>query len=156
MTVAAIPARDGIISSDPTAAAIAAGIAFHQWADFSWAPVFFGLLGRWTARLPPVALAAVALPWAFLTSPTEWFVLVLSFRSGSRSSRSSNPYWIGSGPPVVRRDLSTVRLAPLANRPCSVDHRGTFRAHIGRRGPLSYWPRRPPWVWRRRFLYRYL
>ena len=95
MTVAAIPARDGIISSDPTAAAIAAGIAFHQWADFSWALVFFGLLGRWTARLPPVALAALALPWAFLTSATEWFVLVPLFPFWQPIFTLQQSYWIG-------------------------------------------------------------
>lgn len=37
MSVAAIPARDWALSSEPSAAAIAIGIAFHQWADFSWA-----------------------------------------------------------------------------------------------------------------------
>jgi hypothetical protein len=36
MSVAAIPARDWALSSEPSTAAIAIGIAFHQWADFSW------------------------------------------------------------------------------------------------------------------------
>src|SRR4051812_22398701 len=49
MSVAAIPARDWALQFDPGWAAIAAGIAFHQWADFSWALVFFGVFGRWTA-----------------------------------------------------------------------------------------------------------
>jgi hypothetical protein len=40
MTVAAIPARDWAISAEPSWSAILAGIAFHQWADFSWALVF--------------------------------------------------------------------------------------------------------------------
>src|SRR4051794_41694986 len=49
MSVAAIPARDWALQLEPGWASIATGIAFHQWADFSWALVFFGLLGRWTA-----------------------------------------------------------------------------------------------------------
>lgn len=95
MTVAAIPAREGIISSEPTAAAIVVGIAFHQWADFSWALVFFGLLGRWTERLPPGALAALAVPWALLTSATEWFVLVPLFPFWQPIFTLQQPYWIG-------------------------------------------------------------
>jgi hypothetical protein len=95
MTVAAIPARDGIISSDPTSAAIAIGIAFHQWADFSWALVFFGLLGQWTERLSPLALAALAIPWALLTSASEWFVLVPLFPFWQPIFTLQQPYWIG-------------------------------------------------------------
>src|SRR5437763_11091663 len=79
MSVAAIPARDWALHSEPAWSSIAIGIAFHQWADFSWALVFFGLLGRWTWRLSPVAIALVALPWAALTSSLEWFVLVQVF-----------------------------------------------------------------------------
>src|SRR4051812_18741418 len=65
MTVAAIPLRDAALDLRPSGLAIAAGIAFHQWADISWDLVFFGLLGRWTARLGPWGLLVVALPWAF-------------------------------------------------------------------------------------------
>jgi hypothetical protein len=34
MTVAAIPARDWALQSEPTWSSIAIGIGFHQWADF--------------------------------------------------------------------------------------------------------------------------
>src|ERR1700754_4246769 len=95
MTVAAIPARDSIISSDPTAAAIAAGIAFHQWADFSWALVFFGVLGRWTADLRPPTILALALPWAVFSSAMEWFVLVPLFPFWQPLFTLQQPYWIG-------------------------------------------------------------
>ncbi len=37
MTVAAIPARDWAISTEPSWSAVFIGIAFHQWADVSWA-----------------------------------------------------------------------------------------------------------------------
>ena len=59
MSVAAIPARDWALTADPSIGPIAIGIAFHQWADFSWALVFFGVLGKWTAKLTPASLAIV-------------------------------------------------------------------------------------------------
>ena len=73
MSVAAIPARDWALTAEPSIRRRAIGIAFHQWADFSWALVFFGLLGKWTANLGPASLAMAAVPWAILTSALEWF-----------------------------------------------------------------------------------
>jgi uncharacterized protein (DUF305 family) len=95
MSVAAIPARDWALSSDPTAAAIAIGIVFHQWADFSRALLFFGGLGRWTAKLRPISLALLALPWAILTSALEWLVLVPIFPFWQPIFTLQQPYWIG-------------------------------------------------------------
>jgi uncharacterized protein (DUF305 family) len=95
MSVAAIPARDWALSSEPSAAAIAIGIAFHQWADFSWALFFFGVLGRWTARLQPVTLAFMTVPWAVFTSAFEWLVLVPLFPFWQPIFTLQQPYWIG-------------------------------------------------------------
>ncbi|EHR03948.1 DUF305 domain-containing protein [Bradyrhizobium sp. WSM471] len=95
MTVAAIPARDWAISAEPSWSAILAGIAFHQWADFSWALVFFGLLGRWTADLRPLAILLLALPWAVFSSSMEWFVLVPLFPFWQPLFTLQQPYWIG-------------------------------------------------------------
>jgi uncharacterized protein (DUF305 family) len=95
MSVAAIPARDWALNSQPSIAAIAIGVAFHQWADFSWALFFFGVLGRWTARLHPVALALAAIPWAVFTSAVEWFVLVPLFPFWQPIFTLQQPYWIG-------------------------------------------------------------
>jgi uncharacterized protein (DUF305 family) len=95
MVVAAIPLRDGVLQVDPSWDVILAGIAFHQWADISWALVFFGLLGRWTARLAPLAILAVALPWAVLTSALEWFVLVPAVPFLQPVFPLEQPYWIG-------------------------------------------------------------
>jgi uncharacterized protein (DUF305 family) len=95
MSVAAIPARDWALSLEPSAVAIAIGIAFHQWADFSWALFFFGVLGRWTARLHPVTLAFVAVPWAVFTSAFEWSVLVPLFPFWQPIFALQQPYWIG-------------------------------------------------------------
>jgi uncharacterized protein (DUF305 family) len=95
MSVAAIPARDWALQSEPTWSSIAIGIGFHQWADFSWALVFFGLLGRWTSRLSPGAIAAIALPWAGVTSALEWFLLVPVFPFAQPIFTLQQPYWIG-------------------------------------------------------------
>jgi hypothetical protein len=38
--MAAIPARDWALTAEPSIGAISIGIAFHQWADLSWALVF--------------------------------------------------------------------------------------------------------------------
>ena len=95
MTVAAIPARDWAISAEPSWSAILAGIAFHQWADFSWAVFFFGVLGRWTAKLDPVTILMLALPWAVFSSAMEWFVLVPLFPFWQPLFTLQQPYWIG-------------------------------------------------------------
>lgn len=95
MSVAAIPARDWALSAEPSSVAVAIGIAFHQWADFSWALFFFGVLGRWTARLHPVSLALVAIPWAVFTSAFEWLVLVPMFPFWQPIFTLQQPYWIG-------------------------------------------------------------
>ncbi len=93
--MAAIPARDWALTAEPSTGAIAIGIAFHQWADFSWALVFFGLLGKWTADRHPAWLAAAAAPWAALTSSLEWFVLVPLFPFWQPIFTLQQPYWIG-------------------------------------------------------------
>jgi uncharacterized protein (DUF305 family) len=95
MSVAAIPARDWMLQVEPSWPAIAIGIAFHQWADFSWALVFFGLFGGWTSRLSPNALAMIAIPWAVLTSALEWFFLVPIFPFAQPIFTLQQPYWIG-------------------------------------------------------------
>ncbi|WFU76350.1 DUF305 domain-containing protein [Bradyrhizobium sp. CB2312] len=95
MTVAAIPARDWAISAEPSWSAILTGIAFHQWADFSWALVFFGVLGRWTADLRPLTILLLALPWAVFSSAMEWFVLVPLFPFWQPLFTLQQPYWIG-------------------------------------------------------------
>src|SRR5947208_14101615 len=66
MTVATMPARDWILSAEPTWSSTLIGIAFHQWADFSWAVVFFGILHRLTSVLNPWQLSLVAIPWSLL------------------------------------------------------------------------------------------
>jgi uncharacterized protein (DUF305 family) len=95
MTVAAIPARDWALSAEPSWTGILTGIAFHQWADFSWALVFFGVLGRWTADLRPLTILGLALPWAIFSSAMEWFVLVPLFPFWQPLFTLQQPYWIG-------------------------------------------------------------
>lgn len=95
MTVAAIPARDAALSADPSWATVLGGIAFHQWADFSWAMVFFGLFGRWTAALSPLQIFLLAIPWAVFSSTSEWFVLVPLLPFWQPLFTLQQPYWIG-------------------------------------------------------------
>jgi hypothetical protein len=91
-----IPARNWAISSEPSWSAILGGIAFHQWADFSWALVFFGLFGRWTAGLRPTSIFLLAIPWAVFSSASEWLVLVpLLFPFLQPLFTLQQPYWIG-------------------------------------------------------------
>lgn len=95
MTVAAIPLRDDALAAEPSWSAVLAGIAFHQWADFSWAVVFFGLFGRWTAALSPLRILLLAIPWAIFSSATEWFLLVPLFPFWQPLFTLQQPYWIG-------------------------------------------------------------
>ncbi|WP_065755834.1 DUF305 domain-containing protein [Bradyrhizobium paxllaeri] len=95
MTVAAIPMRDAALSAEPSWSAILAGIAFHQWADFSWAVIFFGLLGRWTAELSPLRIFLLAIPWAVFTSASEWLVLVPLLPFQQPLFTLQQPYWTG-------------------------------------------------------------
>jgi uncharacterized protein (DUF305 family) len=92
MVVASIPLQDRALAIEPSFGTIASGIAFHQAADLSWALVFFGLFGRWTGRLGPLALLAVAIPWAVLTSATEYFLIVPFWQP---IFVLEQPYWIG-------------------------------------------------------------
>jgi uncharacterized protein (DUF305 family) len=95
MSVAAIPARDWALQTNPGWAAVVMGVAFHQWADFSWAVLFFGLFGRWTAGVRPARLLAIALPWAVATSALEWLLLVPVFPFAQPIFTLQQPYWIG-------------------------------------------------------------
>lgn len=95
MVVATIPLRDGMLQTDPSWPVILAGILVHQWADFSWAVVFFGLFGRWTARLAPWTILLIAGPWALLTSALEWFLFVPLIPFWQPIFTLNQPYWIG-------------------------------------------------------------
>jgi uncharacterized protein (DUF305 family) len=95
MVVAVIPLRDPALQVEPSLPVILAGILFHQWADFSWALVFFGLLGRWTGRLGPWTLLVIAPFWALFTSALEWFVLVPLLPFWQPTFTLEQPYWIG-------------------------------------------------------------
>jgi uncharacterized protein (DUF305 family) len=95
MVVAAIPLRDAALQMEPGWGIILGGILFHQWADFSWAMVFFGLLGRYTAGLAPRTLLALCVPWAIFTSALEWLVLVPLLPFWQPVFTLNQPYWIG-------------------------------------------------------------
>jgi uncharacterized protein (DUF305 family) len=95
MVVATIPARDGVLYAHPPAWVIATGILFHQWADFTWEVIFFGVLGRWTADKRPWTLLALAVPWAVLTSALEWCLLVPVLPFRQPLFPLEQVYWLG-------------------------------------------------------------
>jgi uncharacterized protein (DUF305 family) len=95
MIVAAIPGRDGMLQADPGWGIILGGILFHQWADFSWAVIFFGLLGRWTAHLRPGTILLIGLPWAVFTSASEWLFLVPVLPFWQPIFTLNQAWWIG-------------------------------------------------------------
>jgi uncharacterized protein (DUF305 family) len=84
-----------MLQADPGWGIILGGILFHQWADFSWAVIFFGLLGRWTGRLRPGTILLVGLPWAVFTSASEWLFLVPVLPFWQPVFTLNQPYWIG-------------------------------------------------------------
>jgi uncharacterized protein (DUF305 family) len=93
--VAAIPLRDQALQAEPSWTVILVGILFHQSADFLWAVGFFGLLGRWTARLRPWTIVLLAVPWAVFTSAAEWLFLVPIFPFRQPIFPLEQPYWLG-------------------------------------------------------------
>jgi uncharacterized protein (DUF305 family) len=95
MVVAAIPFRDPALFVHPPWYVILGGILFHQWADFTWALIFFGVLGRWTSRLKPGAIVAIAVPWAFFTSSLEWLFLVPILPFWQPLFTLEQVYWLG-------------------------------------------------------------
>jgi uncharacterized protein (DUF305 family) len=95
MTVAAIPMRDWALHAEPSWVSISGGIAFHQWADFSWAVFFFGVLQRFSSRLSAGGLALLAVPWAVVTSAFEWLCLVPLIPFWQPLFSLQQPYWIG-------------------------------------------------------------
>ncbi|GGC64699.1 hypothetical protein GCM10011504_48530 [Siccirubricoccus deserti] len=92
MVVASIPAQDLALQAEPSWPVILGGILFHQSADFLWAVVFFGLLGRWTAGLRPWTILLVGIPWAVFTSAFEYFGVVPFWQPVFTLNQ---PYWVG-------------------------------------------------------------
>jgi hypothetical protein len=119
------------LTAEPSTGAIAVGIAIHQWPGFSWALVFFGVFGKWTANRGPAWLAGAAVPWAILTSSLEWFVLVPLFPFWQPIFTLQQPYWIGF---LVH--LSSPRWQPRepATRTCGRFRSSWWRAKGGRPG----------------------
>jgi uncharacterized protein (DUF305 family) len=102
MIVGAVLLREVGLVAEPGWRELAAGILVHQSADFFWAVVFFGLLGRWTGRLGPWAILALAVPWALLTSSIEYFLWLPWLQP---LFVMQNPYWPGLGVHVISASL---------------------------------------------------
>lgn len=76
MEVGMVLRRDANVRTTPGVWEVVAGLVVHQGADLLWATLFFGALARWTTRLQPRALLAVAPFWALLTAATEYFAIL--------------------------------------------------------------------------------
>ena len=92
MIVGTVLLRDGGLQAEPGWRELGAGVLVHLSADFFWAMVFFGLLGRWTGRLSPWVLLLVAPPWALLTSAIEYYVTLPWLQP---LFVMQEPYWVG-------------------------------------------------------------
>lgn len=77
MEVGTIFRRDANIRKDPGLLEILTGIAVHQWADISWATLFFGsFLNRLPQRRQRKTILISALPWAVATSAIEYWLII--------------------------------------------------------------------------------
>jgi uncharacterized protein (DUF305 family) len=105
MIVGTVLLRGSGLVAEPGWRELAAGFLVHQAVDFFWAVVFFGLLGRWTGRLGPWAILALAAPWALLTSSIEYFLWLPWLQP---LFVMQNPYWPGLGVHVISASLYPV------------------------------------------------
>lgn len=92
MEVATVVLGHRSVERKPSWRTIVPGILVHQAADLGWATLFFGGLARWTRRLPPSALVAVAPAWATASSAFEYYVALPRIQPWLRMQ---TPYWIG-------------------------------------------------------------
>lgn len=102
MVVGTVLLRDQGLRAEVGWLEVGAGVLVHQAADLCWALIFFGLLGRWTAGLRPVTIAALALAWAVLTWAAE-YVLVLPWLQPILLLEQ--PYWVGLAVHVLSASL---------------------------------------------------
>jgi len=100
------PHEIGRFPLEPSTSGIAIGIAFHQWADISWALVFFGVLGKMDRPAQPrFACRCKRLPWAGpdprRSNGSFWCRCSLL---AADLSLLQQPYWIGFlGPSIHQR-----------------------------------------------------
>jgi hypothetical protein len=102
MIVGTIILRVGGLTAEPGAREFAAGILVHQTFDFLWTMLFFIPLGRWTRDLAPAQILLLAVPWALLTSATEYF---LWLPWAQPLFVMQQPYWPGLGAHVISASL---------------------------------------------------
>ena len=102
MIVGTIILRADGLTATPGVREIGAGILVHQTFDFLWTVLFFVPLGRWTRDQTPARILLLALPWAVLTSSTEYF---LWLPWAQPLFVMQQPYWPGLGAHVISASL---------------------------------------------------
>jgi uncharacterized protein (DUF305 family) len=79
---------------EPGLREVGAGLLVHQSADVFWAVVFFGLVAKWTLRLGPGTVLALAPVWAAATAAVEYYALLPWLQP---LLRMQTPYWVAFG-----------------------------------------------------------
>ena len=92
MDLGTILLGDSGVVTEPTWREIAAGLAFHMFADISWAVLFFGVGARLTWQLRPVELLLAAPFWALATEAAEYHVFLPWLQP---LVLIQTPFWIG-------------------------------------------------------------
>jgi hypothetical protein len=82
------------VKPEPSWPEATAGVAVHQGADIFWALLFWGAAARWTWRLPPAGLLAIAPFWAIATSAAEYYSILPWLQP---LLIMQTPYWIALG-----------------------------------------------------------
>jgi hypothetical protein len=76
MEVGTVLLRYSGVKPEPSWPEVTAGVAVYQGADIFWALLFWGAAARWTWRLPPAGLLAIAPFWAIATSAAEYYAIL--------------------------------------------------------------------------------
>ena len=92
MDLGTILLGDSGVVMEPTWREIGAGLAFHMFADISWAVLFFGVGARLTWQLRPVELLLAAPFWALATEAAEYHVILPWLQP---LVLIQTPFWIG-------------------------------------------------------------
>ena len=91
MEVGTVLLRNAAVDAPPRPRGVAAGVLVHQSADISWAVAFFGLGARWTWRLRPRAVLALAPAWAAAAAAAEYWLILPWLQP---RLRMQTPYWV--------------------------------------------------------------
>lgn len=94
MEVGTVLLRDKAVTSQLQWYGVVSGIVVHQSAGIFWPVVFWGLLASFTWGLRPMALAALAVPWALATVALEYYMFL---PINQPLLTMQTPFWTAAG-----------------------------------------------------------